>query len=111
MSNWKGSLSAERKEFDRLQAMDAALGEEQIAADIDKILNQKRAKGVEGKVGKRDQDRESKGEMVRIEENIVKEHHENDSSADFVNACPSPEIERAPETTDRYLLNIIFLPN
>lgn len=107
---WRENLLGEKKEFDRLQAMDAALDEDQIAADIDKILSQKRNKSIGGESRKsegvssahnlEDEGNESAGQ---VEENV----HDLDVRDKFHSnqnyATPAtPEVDRAPETADRY---------
>jgi hypothetical protein len=37
--NWKNVMKSQHSDLERLQAMDAALNEDQVAADMDKILN------------------------------------------------------------------------
>jgi hypothetical protein len=37
--NWKNMMQTQHSDLERLQAMDAALNEDQVAADMDKILN------------------------------------------------------------------------
>lgn len=115
---WRENLVGEKKEFDRLQAMDAALDEDQIAADIDKILSQKRSKSFGGEnhklVGISNSAQISEEDGVEI--NGREEHmHDSDIRDKFHSAQnyatpATPEVDRAPETADRYfsILRLIF---
>lgn len=40
--NWKETLKTQKDKFDKLQALDEALNDEQLQSDIDKVLQQKR---------------------------------------------------------------------
>lgn len=103
---WRDNLVGEKKEFDRLQAMDAALDEDQIAADIDKILSQKRGKSI-------GDNRKSDVNTAIMEEDGALGQPYEENFNDFDNRdkivsqshqpLASPELERAPETADRYV--------
>jgi len=108
-------LSAEKKEFDRLQAMDAALDEDQIAADIDKILSQKRNKSVGDTKQQKSEvvaasarqisdDLDGEDAHFSDDNNVSKEYSSREYGGNNAqsNQLASPEIERAPETADRY---------
>ncbi len=81
--------------IEKLQAMEAALNEDQITADIDKVLNQKQSYSSYSRGGG---DRYSTGGREVNEITPPKRNIEDDEVQPRIS---SPDLDRAPETADR----------
>ena len=85
--------------IEKLQAMEAALNEDQITADIDKVLNQKQSYSSYSRGGG---DRYSTGgqreanEITPSKRNVISE-----DDGEVQPRISSPDLDRAPETADR----------
>jgi hypothetical protein len=97
-----------QKELDRLHALDAALDEDQVAADIDKVLNQKQSFSLKPNVDKNTSNHNFtsiSNEEVPAMEKYYEKKDPNITKTDEQRSTPNPMItdpERAPETADRY---------
>lgn len=98
------------RDLDRLQAMDAALNEDQIAADIDKVLSSKQSFSLKPNVDTSKymtsiSNNHREDEVPAIEKYYDKADHaaaKNEEQRSTPNPMILPDPERAPETADRY---------